>query len=339
MNRRTFFRSVAALALTAASGLPASAKPYPSPVISRTLIEQAEQVLREGAPESVIRSAVMEQFAFPDITNALEFVDVGADNWVPGDGKRLRIMGGDIDVAQSLIKTYGPNVIQHQRRMKLKSLSLYFADVIVNGNNEEDPREFDGIRRRAQIVRINAKKDLDFDSLDALIRDIPGANALLMSKRMRNIMTRRAPNAGRQAIWLRDRFGGRRATYSPKGSKAGLSILVTDYSDKNVQVIDFNEGMGGARGGDYTSIYVLRLGTDGLHARQNAMLEVSETQDISYVYDRDNARMVLVSHQRPVFQTLDVNRLRVEWLVTLETDTRAGPAIGRLTGIAKPSIA
>ncbi|HEX8834980.1 MAG TPA: hypothetical protein VF719_12305 [Abditibacteriaceae bacterium] len=106
----------------------------------------------------------------------------------------LYILGGDADVDTFIVKTRSNLTDQkaHQTRAKVKALSYEFQDAFINGDNEVNSKQFDGIKKRAtgnQVISA-ATNGLgpiagghDFlDSLDALIAAIAGGpDALYMN--------------------------------------------------------------------------------------------------------------------------------------------------------------
>src|ERR1041385_2337317 len=60
----------------------------------------------------------------------------------------LTIAGGDLDVDRFLIKTQGMEVRSRHEALKVKALAQNVTDVILEGSNATDPREFDGWKTR-----------------------------------------------------------------------------------------------------------------------------------------------------------------------------------------------
>ncbi|AFO71767.1 major capsid protein [Caulobacter phage phiCbK] len=305
-----------------------------------TLLQASEMALGN---DEVKRAAIIELFATPDILRVIPFLDIqgGAytylqegqlsgvafrginESYDTSTGvinpqvERLRIVGGDLDVDKSLLKTHGANVRSQQERMKVKALSLYLAGKIINGDSEADPREFDGLRKRitgSQLFPAGATAGGDALSLailDEAIDAVDGATHLIMSKRMRNLLAQSAnnPNVTGYVTWDKDEFGMRVMRY------ADLPILVTDYDDKNQQVIDFNEACPGGGSAVGTSIYVVNIGDEGVVGLQNGVMEIEDLGEID---------------AKPVLRT------RVEWLVSLAV--LSGRSAARVWGIKKAAV-
>lgn len=305
-----------------------------------TLLQASEQALGN---DEVKRSGIIELFARPDILRVIPFQDIqGAayayiqEGQLPGVAfrginesyttstgvinpqvERLRIVGGDLDVDNALLKTHGPGIRSSQETMKVKALALYLAGKVINGDSEADPREFDGLRKRitgSQLFPAGASAGgdaLSLSVLDDAIDAVDGATHLIMSKKMRNLLSNASTNTSVTGFitWDKDEFGKRVALYND------LPILVTDYDDANEQVIDFNEACPGGGADEGTSIYVVNIGEEGVVGLQNGMMEVRDLGEI------DSA---------PVLRT------RIEWLVSMAV--MSGRAAARVWGIKKAPV-
>ena len=305
-----------------------------------TLLQAAAQALGN---DEVKRAAIIELFATPDLLRVLPFIDIqgGAyvylqegqlsgvafrginESYTTSTGvinpqtERLRIVGGDLDVDKALIKTHGAGIRSQQERMKVKALSLYIAGKIINGDSESDPRQFDGLRKRitgAQLFpagNTSGGDALSLAVLDDAIDQVDGATHLVMSKKMRNLLSQAAknPNVAGYVVWDKNEYGERVAYYND------LPILVTDYDDTGAQVIDFNEANPNGGSAVGTSIYVVKIGDEGVVGLQNGVMEVD---DLGQMNDK------------PVLRT------RIEWLVSMAV--MSGRAAARVWGIKKAAV-
>lgn len=305
-----------------------------------TLLQAAEMAMGN---EEIKRSAIIQLFAMPDLLRVLPFMDIpgGAYSYIqegqlPGVAfrglnesystttgavnpqvERLRIAGGDLDVDKALLKTHGGDIRSQQERMKVKALSLYLAGKVINGDSETDPREFDGLRKRIvndQLVAAGSASGgdaLSLQVLDNAIDQVDGATHLIMSKKMRNLLSAAARSTSTTGfmVWDKDEFGNRVAFYND------LPILVTDYDDTNTQVIDFNEANPGGGSAVGTSIYVVNMSDTGVIGLQNGIMEVTDLGEIDAA---------------PVLRT------RVEWLISLAV--LHGRAAARIWGIKNAAV-
>jgi hypothetical protein len=124
-------------------------------------------------PGDVIKNAIIELYAgssdilanlpFENITgNAMKYNREGA---LPGVGFRgvneaytastgvlnplteaLVIAGGDLDVDKFIIDTMGANQRAVHEAMKVRALALAWTAKFLNGDNQSDAREFDGLK-------------------------------------------------------------------------------------------------------------------------------------------------------------------------------------------------
>lgn len=305
-----------------------------------TLLQASEIAMGDG---EVKRAAIIQLFAQPALLRVLPFIDIVGGSYaytqegqLPGVAFRgfnesydstvgvvnpqvevLRIAGGDLDVDKAMIKTMGAGIRSTQEAMKVKALSLYLAGKFINGDSETDPREFDGLRKRivgTQLVPAGASANgdaLSLSTLDDAIDLVDGATHLVMSKKMRNRLNAASRDTSVSGFmtWDKDEFGQRVAFYND------LPIVVTDYDDKNSQVIAFNEANPGGGTLTGTSIYVLAIGDAGVTGLQNGIMDV---KDLGEVQDK------------PVFRT------RVEWLISLAV--LSGRAAVRLWGIKDAKV-
>lgn len=284
-----------------------------------TLLEASK--LNSG---EVKRAGVIEMFArSSDIMRALPFDDIqggslayNVEGKLPGVAFRgyneaypesvgivnpavevLRIAGGDLDVDKALIKTRGEGVRETHVAMKVKAMGLYLTAKFINGDSEDDPREYDGLRKRitgSQLINrtlaASTNGALSLEALDAAIDAVDDPTHLIMSKAMRRKFTvaARDPAVGGEISFGLDEFGKRVTYYN------GLPILIADYDDTGARILDFNEaGPGG--GSNCQSIYVVSFGSEKLVGIQNGVMEVKDLGEID---------------AKPVFRT------RVEWLVS-----------------------
>ena len=305
-----------------------------------TLLQASEQAL--GNDEGK-RAAIIELFAVPDILRVMPFMDVpgGAYTYIqegqlPGVAfrginesygtstgvinpqvERLRIAGGDLDVDKALIKTHGAGIRSSQERMKVKALSLYLADKMINGDSEADPRQFDGLRKRITGSQLfpagnsSGGDALSLAILDEAIDAVDGPTHLIMNKKMRNLLSQAAKKAdvAGNLEWFRDDFGNRVAFYND------LPILVTDYNDQNEQIIGFNESAPGGGADEATSVYVVSIGDEGVMGLQNGPMDVEDLGEID---------------SQPVLRT------RLEWLISMAV--LSGRAAARVWGISNAAI-
>jgi hypothetical protein len=229
----------------------------------------------------------------------------------------LRIAGGELDVDTALVKTHGIGVRSRQEAMQVKAMGQKITAAFINGNSD-DGVSFDGLRARVngyQLLAANedapeANGALSLATLDEAIDRVDNPTALLMSKRMRNLLSQASKDkdVGGDLAFSKDDFGRRVAFY------ADLPILIVEDDEAGEKIIDFNEA--GPAGGDNSqSIYVVSLGEGKIMGLQNGIMDVRDLGEID---------------AKPVYRT------RVEWLIAMAV--MHGKAVSRVWGITNGAV-
>jgi hypothetical protein len=295
-------------------------------------------------PGEVLRNTIIEHFAFTsDLLRVTPFIDVAGGAYVynlegslPGvafrgvneaytasagimnpQTERLRIGGGELIVDKAILKIHGNEVRSQHELRQVKALSLTIGAKMINGDSTADPREFDGLRTRIvgdQLLNAgntNGGNALSVSALRDLIDAVDNPTHLIMSKKMRNLLSAAASDTtiGGYIAYGVDEFGRRVTMFD------GLPIVVTDYDAEGGQIIDFNEVGSGGSTATATSIYCVNMGDEGVSGLQNGIMEV-----------RDLGEMPT----QPAMLT------RVEWLVGMAV--LHGRAAARLRGIAQAAV-
>jgi len=303
-----------------------------------TLLEAAK--LNSG---DVIKNAVIELYAgssdilanlpFESISgNAMKYNREGA---LPGVGFRgvneaytastgvlnpltesLVIAGGDLDVDKFIIDTMGGNARATHEAMKVRALSLAWTSKFIKGDNQSDPREFDGLQTRitgSQKIAAGATANgtaLSLAMLDQAIDQTLNPTHLIMNKAMRRRLTTAARNyqVGGFITYQKDAFGRMVTMYND------LPILIVDLDNVQAPIITNTEACtsGTATG---TSIYVVSMGDGMLSGLQNGGIDVRDMGEL---------------------QTSPVFRTRVEWYNGIAIFN--GRAATRLWSIADAAV-
>lgn len=280
-----------------------------------TLVEAAK--LETG---NVIRQAVIELYAgSSDILANLPFDTIPGNamkynrqDTLPGIGFRgvneayaastgvlnplteaLVIAGGDLDVDKFIVDTMGGQQRSVHEGMKVRALALAWTKKFIKGDNQSDPREFDGLQTRITgNQRIAAGSTaggtpLSLGMLDAAIDQTLNPTHIIASKAMRRRLTAAARNTavGGYITYDKDAFGRRVMMYND------LPILIVDLDNVSLPILGFNEAAtsGAATG---TSMYVVSVGDGMLQGLQNGGVDVRDMGEL---------------------QTAPVYRTRVEW--------------------------
>lgn len=295
-------------------------------------------------PGEVYRNAVIEHFAASsDLLRAIPFLNVNGGAYVynlegnlPGvafrgigegytasagilnpETERLRIGGGDLDVDLATLKMHGMDVRSSHELRKVKALALSIGATIINGDSVANPKEFDGLRTRIKGEQLlpagstDGGDALSVNALRDLIDAVENPTHLIMSKKMRNLLSSAASDTtiGGYIAYDKDEFGQRVMMFD------GLPILVTDYDNEGKQIIAFNEvGSGGATA-TATSVYAVSMSDEGVVGLQNGIMEVRDLGELQ---------------EKPVMRT------RVEWLVGLAA--LHGRSAARLWGVKNAAV-
>jgi hypothetical protein len=306
--------------------------------MSMTLIEASKQT------SDPVQSAVIEMYArtspvlanlpFNTIQgNALKY---NREETLPGIGFRgvnesytestgilnpqvepLVIAGGDLDVDKFILDTMGPGQRSVQEEMKVKALSLAWTKAFIKGDQDSDPREFDGLQVRLtgdQIVDAgdtNGGDALSLAKLDELIDSVDDPTHLIMNKTMRRHLTTaaRTYTIGGFITFDLDAFGRKVAYYND------LPILILDRDNEDSAILPFTEvGSGGATA-TACSIYCVSFGPGKCEGIQNGVIEARDLGEL---------------------QTKPALRTRVEWYAGLAM--LHGRAAARLRGVKNATV-
>ena len=233
---------------------------------------------------------------------------------------RITIGGGSVQVDRAIDKTE-PGSSGQQISSRTKGLSHGWGDKVINGDASSNPREFSGLRARlgddassSQVIHNGntANGDpLSLHLLDAAIGEVPGCNALLMSRKMMQRMSQAARNqsVGGNVNYTTDTFGRRVMLWD------NIPMLEMDPKDSPYASIGFNEPSPGGGTATSTSIYPVRFGLGYLQGYQNGAIDViSKGQDGNGVW----------------------NWWDIEWLATLSL--KSPFAAARLMGISDAPV-
>ena len=271
-----------------------------------TLLEAAK--LNSG---DVYKAGVYMKFAeTSDILRVLMFNNIGGNSLkynveetLPGIGFRgvnesytestgiinpktenLAIAGGDLDVDKFIIDSMGSEQRAIQEAMKIKALALSWTKTFIKGDNETEPREFDGLQVRltGDALISNGTAGLSLAKLDEAIDAVDGATHIVMSKSVRRRLTVAARTAavGGDITYTLDEFGRQVTNYN------GIPILIADKDNENNDILGYTEAS------STTSIYVVAFGEGQVEGLENGGMEVRDIGELE---------------TKPAFRT------RVEW--------------------------
>jgi hypothetical protein len=186
----------------------------------------------------------------------------------------LSIAGGDLDVDKFIIDTMGADQRAVQESMKIKALALSWTKTFIKGDNESEPREFDGLQVRltgdALIANHATGAGLSLAKLDEAIDAVDGATHIIMSKSVRRRLTVAARTAavGGDITYTIDEFGRQVTNYN------GLPILIADKDNENNEILGFTET------GTTASVYVVAFGEGKVQGLQNGGMDVRDVGEL-----------------------------------------------------------
>lgn len=291
------------------------------------------------------RQAIIEMFAgSTDLMAALPLMDIPGNSYsyaqeakLPGVGFRgynegytastgvvnpqsetLRIAGGELDVDTALVKTHGEGVRSRQEAMQVKAMGAKITAAFINGDSS-DGVSFDGLRARVHGYQLLAADEdnaptasgaLSLATLDEAIDRVDNPTHIIMSKRMRNLLSQAAKDkdVGGNLVFDKNDFGKRVGFYND------LPILITEDDDQGNKIIDFNEAGPDANAATQ-SLYVVSFGDGKIVGLQNGIMDVRDLGEID---------------AKPVYRT------RVEWLVAMAV--MHGKAVSRVWGITNAAV-
>ena len=189
----------------------------------------------------------------------------------------LKIAGGTLDVDSALIKMFGSAVKGKHEAMKVKALSLKIARMIIKGDSQSDPKEFDGLQRRLdndQKIRAGGNTDvavLSLAKLDEAIDATEDPTCLIMNVKLRRLLTTasRTSTIGGYVTYTQDNWGRQVPRY------ADLPILDAGKDNTNTDIIPLTEAAEDG-GSDATSLYVVSFGDGHVEGIQNGAMEVKD---------------------------------------------------------------
>lgn len=193
----------------------------------------------------------------------------------------LVIAGGDLDVDTFIVQTMGAQQRAVHEAMKVRALSLAWTNTFINGNNADEPREFDGLEVRCtgnQVISAGTTANgaaLSLAKLDEAIDQTLNPTHIIMNKAMARkfAAAARNPNVSGYVNWVPDQLGRRVMQYND------IPILTVDLDNNNNQILGFDEPA--YSGTDTaTSIYIVSVGAQGLTGIQNGSIAVRDLGEL-----------------------------------------------------------
>lgn len=223
----------------------------------------------------------------------------------------LKIAGGEYGIDPFIAETQGEAVASAQEAMHLEAQARYVNTMVFDGDEEAEPRQFDGLNKRltgTQLILAGAGgAPLTQDMVDDLLAVVPGANAIYTGRGGKQLLTKLLRNDS-QVETGADAFGNPIMTY------AGVPVRDVGDDINDYPIIAFDEDPGDATA-DTTSIYAVR------HGDANARKDFFGIQSPSGIH----VRALGESTKDPA------NVYRLEWYMSIAT--ASSNCAARLYGI------
>lgn len=195
----------------------------------------------------------------------------GAGKLTPFSEKSY-ILDHDINIDRAIVDRHGPERLAQHVQMGVKAAGKLWTDVFVDGDNSDDPREFDGIKRRCE--RFSNRKitnsassggaALSLYKLDQAIANTREPSHILASWNLMPRFIQAARNTSLSGFVIQTWDG----VGTPKMTYAGIPILWGYKKDLHGVILPFSEVGSGGGSAVTTSIYVLGCGEMGLRGIQ-----------------------------------------------------------------------
>ena len=276
-----------------------------------TLIEAAklnQNPLQRGVVEVIAGSSpVLDKLPFMEVSgNAYQF---NREETLPGVAFRainenytestgvldpitepLKVFGGTSRVDRALVKTQGNlnDLRAVQDGMKAKAAALDFTKAFFKGDEQGDPRQFDGLQKRlgsgSQLLQAGSTSGgdaLTLAMLDELIDAVQsGPDMIFMNKTMRRKVNALMRQAGQAIETVSDVFGRQIPAY------AGIPVGVIEKDAQGQEILGFTESNPGGGSPASTSIYAVRFGVqEAVSGLQAGALEVIDNGLVGVWYE------------------------------------------------------
>ena len=228
-----------------------------------------------------------------------------------------KIIGGDMDVDKSLVRSMGEEIRRSREQMKVRALTLSWERSFIKGDTSSDPRGLDGLQKRCTGTQLIAAgtttggDPLSLNTLDRAKKRTRMPTHWIMSQDMALRLTASARDMGVSGYinYSLDEFGQEVTTY------AGLPIIELEEDNEAQLILPFTEENPGGGTPASTSIYCVSFGDMRLEGIQNTEIEVNDLGELE---------------SKPCYRT------RVEWEAGIAVmDARS---ITRIWGIADAAV-
>lgn len=185
----------------------------------------------------------------------------------------------DIDVDRAIVDRYGTERLSQHTAMGAKAAGKLWTDTFFSGNNATQPKEFDGILRRAARFSnrtihnsvASGGAALSLYNLDRAIGNTKDPTHIIASWNLmpRFIQAARNSSIAGFVIQSYDEMG------TPKMTYGSIPILWGYRKDRHGVILPFAEVANGGGGAVTTSIYVVSFKEGGLRGIQLQPLQIT----------------------------------------------------------------
>ncbi len=269
--------------------LPEYAKTKEKEDVSRPIIEMfaASADIYGALPFETLQGPVFEgyrQAQLPDVSfrGINENSTTGLGRTEPFQEPTF-IVDHDIDVDDAIVRRSGMQRRTQEEGMAMAALGKLWLDTFIFGDNSTEPREFDGLQKRAEKYgrKVAAGNTAGGDALslaqlDTAINNTNGANAILAGRALIPRFTAAARDTTISGFVMQ----GWDAVGTPKITYAGRPIYFGYEKDDHGFILPFTEAAPGGGSSVCTSIYVLALGEGKL---RGLMMKDLAAEDVGRV--------------------------------------------------------
>ena len=196
---------------------------------------------------------------------------------------------GDIaSIDRKILQAKGSRAFNNKKLQKSQGAAWYYNETVIKGDASANPREFNGLQTLMENQIVDSQtlsgatasgNALSLGLLDEAIQAVRNAGVMFCSK----AMARKFWAAGR------DSAVAGFVNYQPNDSNVagmGLGAAITFYNGLPIiplagsfnrdDVLPFDETKPGGSGGLQTSLYIARLGDDGLYGAQMGNIQAHD---------------------------------------------------------------
>jgi hypothetical protein len=198
----------------------------------------------------------------------------------------VSLMDEYIEVDRAMIDIYGQEQITYQLNLKTIAMAQNATRVFLKGDASADPREVDGLQRRATNTGVtlfhnstaSGGAPLSLSKLDQVIAEVNRPTHIMIPRKMQYLWdgAARSPTLTNGLVTYADGNGSTDLGRTGSLRYKGIPILHGYDPDDSPEVLDFTEVGNGGGAAVTASIYVLSIGEDRFHMIEETPLTVKD---------------------------------------------------------------